>query len=358
MVTWCRVQRRRIWCETCPWSELAEPGTLALLTAHGLEPIVAVRPHDLAALTALERAFTVAGMRAAYWPMLADADGRWAAAENMDRFSDFVRAVATRVPRREIVVDLEPPIDRARDLAGAVAEPPRRRGPLRERAVSTARALGAVLEMVRKISPRDLGHARAGLTRLVDDLAAEGTPVSACVLPPLVLDRRAAWQTLLGTPLAGPRWHEVHVMLYSSMLEGWSRGWLRRQDARALLCRFAAATRRALGPRGSVALGVVGTGAFGDEPVYRDARELSDDVELARAAGLPHLSLFDLGGVLRRERPAAWLDAFARGDDAAGVAAPRASGASGSPSALGAQTSARSFRSEVLYGLAGVVGGV
>jgi hypothetical protein len=333
------VRRRRIWCETCPWSDLAAEGTLALLAARRLEPIVAVRPGDLDAVAALERSFADAGIRAAYWPMLADADGRWAAAGNMHRFGDFARSVAAKVPGRELIVDLEPPIEPSRDLSEVVAEPEYRRGPLLERAWATARALRAALDLARRVSPRDLAHARAELSRLVDDLAAQGTPVSACVLPPLVVDRRAVWQTLLGTPLDGPRWHEVHVMLYSSMLEGWSRGFLHRPDARALLSRFAAATARSLGARGAVALGVVGTGAFGDEPVYRDVHELADDAALAGAAGIEHLSLFDLGGVLGREHPAAWLDAFTA-RDAENAADPR------------------SLRAAALYGLAGAVGGV
>ncbi len=336
--------RRRIWCETCPWSELGAPATLQLLAARKLEPIVAVRPHDLAALSALDRAFTDAGVRPAYWPMLADEEGRWAAAGNVARFGDFARSVAACVPGRELVVDLEPPIGPSRDLTEVIGERTARRGPLALRAAATVRAVGAALEAARKISPRDLAHARRELARLVDDLALAGTQVSACILPPLVLDRRAAWQTLFGTPLAGPRWHEVHVMLYSSMLEGWSRGLLRRQDARALVSRFATATHRALGARGSVALGVVGTGAFGDEPVYRDVHELADDVALARAAGVEQLSLFDLGGVLRREHPAVWLDAFTADRSTADDLSPA--------------VSVRSLRASALYGLAGVVGGV
>ena len=315
---------------------------MELLRARRLEPIVAVRPLDLegARLRNLDAIFHQASVRPAYWPMLADEDGRWAAAGNVRRFADFARRVVADVPRRELIVDLEPPIEPSRELTELVDEEKSRRGPLGQRAAATVRALAAALDVARKVSPRALAHARTELTGLVDELAARGTPVSACVLPPLVVDRRAVWQTVFGTPLAGPRWHEVHVMLYSSMLEGWSRGTLRRYDARALVFHFAAATHRALGLRGSVAIGVVGTGAFGDEPVYRDVGELTDDVTVARAAGVDHLSLFDLGGVLRRERPAAWLDAFTAADTDEKHAA------------------VSSLRARAVYGLAGLVGGV
>jgi hypothetical protein len=62
-----------------------------------------------------------------------------------------------------------------------------------------------------------------------------------------------------------------------------------------------------------MSLGCVGTGALLDEPVYRDPRELAEDVAITRAGGCHDLSLFDLGGVLGREPAEAWLDAFAHG---------------------------------------------
>jgi hypothetical protein len=57
----------------------------------------------------------------------------------------------------------------------------------------------------------------------------------------------------------------------------------------------------------------VGTGAFGDEPSYRSVDELRRDVAIATAAGITDLSLFDLGGILRRGPAAAWLEALAGG---------------------------------------------
>ncbi len=99
-------------------------------------------------------------------------------------------------------------------------------------------------------------------------------------------------------------------MLYTSILEGWSRGALRRADARALLgvaCREAASR---LGERAGASIGAVGPGAFGNEPTYRGVAELADDVAVARAAGVDDLALFDLGGVILRGPPEPWLDAF------------------------------------------------
>jgi hypothetical protein len=152
-----------------------------------------------------------------------------------------------------------------------------------------------------------LEAARDELVALARDLESCGSAVSAAVVPMLLLDR---WEALLGTPVQGPPWRSVNVMLYTSILEGWSRGLLDRVDAVSVLasaCRVAASR---YGGRAAFSLGAVGTGALGDEPVYRAPEELSRDVAVARAAGIGDLALFELGGVLARPPPEAWLEAF------------------------------------------------
>src|SRR5262249_35561414 len=114
----------------------------------------------------------------------------------------------------------------------------------------------------------------------------------------------------------GIGWDHVSAMLYTSILEGWSAGLLRRDDVRAILgwsCRQAALR---FGPIAGASLGAVGTGAFGDEPTYKGPQELADDGAVARAAGLDDLTLFDLGGVLRRPPADAWLVPFVSAEPA------------------------------------------
>jgi hypothetical protein len=101
------------------------------------------------------------------------------------------------------------------------------------------------------------------------------------------------------------------VMLYTSMIEGWSRRVFGREDARSLLAWFATRSRERLGSRAAVSLGAVGTGALQSEPVYRSPKELADDVGIARAAGVDDLALFDLGGVVARPPIEGWLEPFA-----------------------------------------------
>jgi hypothetical protein len=78
----------------------------------------------------------------------------------------------------------------------------------------------------------------------------------------------------------------------------------------ALLVDGCRRVRSRFGARGGVSLGAVSTGALGDEPTYRDARELADDVALCVAEGVGDITLFDYAGVLRRAPADAWLDAL------------------------------------------------
>ncbi|HVY49632.1 MAG TPA: hypothetical protein VHB21_27250, partial [Minicystis sp.] len=131
---------RRVYCETVPLEELARPTVIELLARRGVQPIVAVRPFD--AMDAAARVLAEArraGLAPAVWPMLADEDGRWCSADNVDAFAGFAAAAVEELARRgappvELWVDLEPPVSRVR--AAFVAP---EQGSLAERAVNAFR---------------------------------------------------------------------------------------------------------------------------------------------------------------------------------------------------------------------------
>jgi hypothetical protein len=277
--------KRRIYSETLPWPRVRDPATLALLRRYRLELVLAVRPWDLGELDEMARVLHGEGIALSLWPMLDDADGRWAGAHNAPTFVAFVERTLGRGHACDVLVDLEPPF--------AVVE-------------KIAHGHGARM-------PRRQGYARGArvLREGVEAIRAHGMTASLAVWPLVALDRGGdGWQSLLGTPVDALEADHVSVMMYTSILEGWSRRTLRRQDTCELL---AGATVRACekwGSRAGVSLGCVGTGAFADEPVYRSPAELAEDVAIARAAGSDALSLFDLGGVLARPPAEAWLDAF------------------------------------------------
>jgi hypothetical protein len=303
------MRRRRAWVETLPFDAIARPDVVALLASRTIEPIVAVWPRTpIDAIVRVIESYGLAGLPVALWPMLEDGEGRWANAGNAGAFADFVDDLCSRLASRgraptEIVFDLEPSIEA-----------------MRSSFASSARSVH-MLPIPGDLRPFVAAQAR--LTALCSGLHAQGILASAAAPPTVLLDPQEGgsrpFQEVQGTPIDGPAWDHVSFMLYTSILEGWSRGVLRRDDARALLviaCRAAVAR---LGERAGASIGAVGVGAFGDEPVYRGVAELADDVALARAAGVDDLALFDLGGVLRPDRAPAepWLDAFVETEPAA-----------------------------------------
>jgi len=286
--------RRRVWCETLPLATLSEQGLLRELAARDVLLLAAVRPDDLAAIPRLLDGAAGVGLRVGLWPMLADADGRWASAHNTEPFCRFVDRVVERAEGcpalAEIAVDLEPPFGLVSSFVSRrpSAAPPR----------STAFA--------------PLEPARRGFTALVDRLRGRGLAVSAAVLPMVLFERRDSlgWQRLLGTPVDGVPWSHLSVMAYTSLFEGWSLRTVSRRAAVALLAECCRRARDRFGPRAGVSLGAIGTGAFGDEPTFRTLDELREDVAVARGVGLDAVTLFDLAGALRRPPAWPWLDAL------------------------------------------------
>lgn len=296
----------RIYCETLPFEEVTRPRTISLLQRHELEIVLAVRPWQLAELPAAAQVLRDNGVSCSIWPMLADEEGRWASARNARAFVGFIRDTAdvleaAGAPPREMLLDLEPPFAQARVLATTGGSTERWYDFAAARPRSTPAAL-------MDAAAKELGAAVAALH-------ARGIATASAVWPLVALDPpdTRGWQALLGTPVDALGTGRVSVMVYTSILEGWSRGAIRRRDAKLLLAAAGARALRRWGPDAGLSLGCVGTGALVDEPVYRDPSELAEDVALARASGCRDLSLFDLGGVLAREPAEAWLDAFASG---------------------------------------------
>src|SRR5512140_1634230 len=169
------VVRRRVWCETLAYDELAGGSLGALLERRHIDLLLAVRPWQLNDAGAIIRRFQAAGVFVALWPMLADGDGRWASAATHLAFIAFTDELLGRVPfANELVIDLEPPIaNLARWKAGRPSWRP---------------------------SPHPYHRARGALAAAVDRWRATHR-ITTAVLPLLALELRGQWlQRALGTP--------------------------------------------------------------------------------------------------------------------------------------------------------------
>ncbi len=279
--------RRRVWCETVPYDELVRPSTVGLVARQPLDLLLAVRPWQLAELPDVVRRYRDAGVFVAVWPMLADSDGRWASAASAPAFIAFADAVLAAAPfADELVLDLEPPI--AQLVKWKNWRPTWRQTP----------------------SPSRYHDARDALVAATLRWQRERR-ITTAVLPFLALELRGQWvQRAVGTPATPLHVDRHSVMVYTSLIEGWSRGVFDRRRSEAALAMCARLARFRFGAQAALSIGTVGVGAFEDEPSYRTPAELACDVAIAVAAGIEELSLFDLGGVLRRAPAEAWLEAF------------------------------------------------
>ena len=104
----------------------------------------------------------------------------------------------------------------------------------------------------RRVRPPRWIAASKALASEIADLHARGIATASAVWPLVALDPPGArgWQSLLGTPVDALATERVSVMMYTSILEGWSRGALRRRDATALLAAASARVARRWGARG------------------------------------------------------------------------------------------------------------
>jgi hypothetical protein len=289
----CNVTSVSLWSELVPYDELMRPALLRELAARDVGLLVAVTPGQEIALVPVVRACHRAGVNVGVWPMLSHAEGRWPNARNVDRFAEFSFDLLARLHDDKpdaFAIDLEPAIA---DMPDLIAADP-----------------AAIARQLRRGLRRRVRERFAGLSRSIQD---RGIPIVAAALPFVMTDSSrhvGGWQRLFGTPVDALAATRVSYMVYTSMIEGYARGMLRREDAVALLAAAARASSRRHGSGASLSLGAVGVGILGDEPTYRSPRELAEDVAIARGAGVPHLAVFSLGGMMRRPPLRGWLDAL------------------------------------------------
>ena len=297
--------RRRIWSEFLPPEELAASATINLLERFGLEPLIALpKSAESPAMARALHRLSLRGIPLGLWPLLDDHEGYWPSEDNASAFLRrcrealaFADAAGARI--RTIAIDLEPPLEVMRALAG-----------------DSARArMSAIWSGMREARSRSdvRRSANNDFLALSRRLSQDGYETIAAVVPPVVIDlyaQTSALQALFRTPVFQPGWSVISPMVYTTILAQLLPSG-RMSSARALMYEVGRGMHQALGPgRCALSLGLVTSGKLGDEPAYASPLELLEDVQAARATGINDLALFALEGVLHRDPPERWLLPF------------------------------------------------
>ena len=279
----------RFFVETLPLARLLEPGVLGRVAAAADGLVLAVRPGE-AELASVAGAVRDAGLEVALWPMLDDRDGRWCTLANAAAFVAFARSCVRDAglrPGEAVLFDLEPPWQ----LLDALAHG-RYRQAFRQYPELVPRGTEAV------------DTAERTLLELVQELRDAQLSVHTAEFPWALLAPH--WARRFGVPHL-PAVSGRGMMLYTSMLEGYSRGLVRRAAVVRGLGYLGSLGLARLGGAFELQLGAVGTGALANEPVYRDVGELEHDLAIAVRIGCRRVAVFDLGGILRRPDADRWL---------------------------------------------------
>jgi len=292
----------RVWAEFLPFDELKSRRVLELLSEFDVGLNVAVH-HDapFPEVAALLSAYENANVDIALWALISKEEGYFPSGRTFPAFKkrvhellDKIEAEKLRVPA--IAVDLEPPLYLMEGLNWKKHSDRRRlraelRGGLsKEQFDEWTRAFGA----------------------LRDELADRGARTLVAASPTVPDDLRAGdffTQGLMGTPVTTVDWDVVSIMWYVSMVTGFSKGLIPYKVARYHLWRDALELKRALGAdRASVSLGVTWTGVLGNEPYYEKPEDIRPDAEAAKAAGIKHIWIYNLEGILKAQKPARWFE--------------------------------------------------
>ena len=298
--------RASVWVEFVPATEL--PLRVAQAASLGVDANVAFERglHTEDDLRATCQAAADADVALLLWPLLPEDEGYWANQENADAFADWTRALvgwARRHCRRVdgVVIDLEMPIDRMRQLEAVVAD--------------GGGAVQVAAVLLSSVDEAAFEHARDVFAELTVELHGEGLRVELTALPVLaddVLDGDEGIAQALGTPVNGIDADAISLQVYRSSFDALFAPALADPTMRfgpGLITSYAATATATWGDRAGLDLGLTGPVGFDDSGGLASAAELQVDVAAALAAGSPvgRIAIDSLEGLDGKEDVADWL---------------------------------------------------
>lgn len=293
-----------VYCETLSPAELSRPDILELLGRHRVTLGHAIRfeekdgrfaPDRVAPYLELAERLREAGGKYAFWPLLPKSMGYWINERNIDaveRMTDALLEGCRRWGAKPdlVVADVETPWQQMEQVFFA-GPPPWRK------------AISFLKYMLINRNPRRFAWATARLSEIVRRLQAELAPVSCAVFPFLVADLvndGNALQDYLEMPVFPVPFDAYNVMFYNSYIPAAVPMLVPPDAASRFLFEYAGELAQRRPGKAWVTLGSTWEGVLpGNEgKVYTRPEQLADDVAAAKAAGIEHLWLYCLEGVL------------------------------------------------------------
>lgn len=295
--------KMRVWAEYVTPQEALKPDVMKLLKRYGVALGMAFPPGSVNADYArMLKAYSDEGIEVALWALLPDEQGYWVCERNASEFTDYIKSIYDWADKEKftipcVAVDLELPHYQMSEVKSQ--KNMLQKGSSLIKFMRQNRDKARFYEASRKFELlNEFIHSRGATTLcpisdlVVHDLAAGGT----------------AFQDMLETPVSTVNWDMLSVMIYTSMIAGYSKGLLRPEDARRHLYTTMRAMKEVMGDRAGVSIGVTYVGKLEDEPYYETPRELLPDMQAAKAAGVEDITIYNLEGILRSARPEEWFE--------------------------------------------------
>lgn len=292
----------RVWAEYLPPEEAVKKKVIKLLKKYGVILGMSFPPGSMNAKYArLLGEYEQAESPVMLWPLMPDDLGYWPSERTAVEFPAFIEEILDWAGKNKVgfpwlAVDMEPPHYQMEKLKNAGLA--RKAGLLRE-FMQQNRNRGRFYDAVSKYS------------RLVENLHARDIRVLSAVADLTAADITSGGigiQDMLETPVSPINWDVLSFMIYTSMMTGYSKGLLSPRDARWHLYRLMRNMKESLWDRAGVSIGVTYTGKLGDEPYYETPGELEPDMQAVKAALIEDISIFNLEGILRSDRPEEWFE--------------------------------------------------
>jgi len=242
------------------------------------------------------------GIEVRPWLLLPMDQGYWPNATNARTYDRYARLLidswlAQGLSPATLVVDMEMPIDRTRQLAALI---------------TAGDAVGAIRFLRAGIDRVQYAEATRVYRELVAYAHARGFRVELSTLMQVLddyLDGDDGLRQALNIPVAGIAWDVCTFQLYRTFnpaLIGTSVP----PATSYFVFDYALLARTLFGARAGVAVGVTEPGDLApDLPSYRSPRELRDDIDAATLAGIArkNIAVYNLRGITRRANSAEWF---------------------------------------------------